>query len=302
MGKRFKRRTKPIILIVLICFVSINVFPYDIIGIEKKSENIVEVLLTVNYGEKIDDYVDTEYRVLKSDEDSIIYLISIESSDEKTTVNDICKLLNIPSKNNIVVNYGTTKGEYIWKDSEISKKSDYKWVTSLLAIAGVCIVYNAYKTVDTYEEVNIVKNKVWFTLFSITYLLLSEATNIFIKNKLKEFSESSIDMFDKFQHGIEKSHKEYKNEYVKSIVLGVSEKAFLALYAYYYGMLNTIFLVIHDTTHKTTTTLDLAILITNGMINNLTDESFARYLLLQGIKDRDYKDIITVKGMIYESP
>ncbi|MGD9679111.1 MAG: hypothetical protein AB7V16_12280 [Vulcanibacillus sp.] len=295
MGKILKSRTKSIMLTILICFITVNVFPYDIIGIEKKNENISEVLLTVNYGEKIDDYVDTEYRVLKSDADSAIYLISIESTREKTTINDICKLLNIPQNNHIAVNYEKIKGKYNWNGSKIKKIADFKWVTALLAITGVCIVF---KTIRTSGDKDVIKNKIWFTLFSISYLLLSEVSNIFIKNKLSEFNESSKDMFDRFQYGMEKSRKEYKNEYLKSTILKVFEGIFLSIYAYYYThMIGTGW-----NSSKSTTTFDLAILLTNAIINSLTDESLARYLLLRRIEDKEYKDIITVKGMIYESP
>jgi len=237
MRKRCKSRTKPIMLTILICFVTVNVFPYDIIGImiEDSKENAelkdAYLLVRKGYEESLDSL--GKYEVIRESEEEEFYLLKRGGLTEEG-IDSMYKELNGKDYNNIfMLDTPDYSGEFNIQKGKLHRAGNRDLIvnttaTVLLAastILGLAVTdTSGFAQTDKSERINIL-------LLTIPYAILSgiamfqSIRDIKVKNKKPESAES---IYDDFMRGMqdEENGRRYLNALeiflVSSALVGLS--------------------------------------------------------------------------------
>lgn len=220
MRKKCKSRTKPIILTILICFVTVNVFPYDIIGImiEDSKENAelkdAYLLVRKGYEESLDSL--GKYEVIRESEEEEFYLLKRGGLTEEG-IDSMYKELNGKDYNNIfMLDTPDYSGEFNIQKGKLHRAGNRDLIvnataTVLLAastILGLAVTdTSGFAQTDKSERINIL-------LLTIPYAILSgiamfqSIRDIKVKNKKPESAES---IYDDFMRGLQDKRVSNRN-------------------------------------------------------------------------------------------
>lgn len=233
MRKKCKSRTKPIILTILICFVTVNVFPYDIIGImiEDSKENAelkdAYLLVRKGYEESLDSL--GKYEVIRESEEEEFYLLKRGGLTEEG-IDSMYKELNGKDYNNIfMLDTPDYSGEFNIQKGKLHRAGNRDLIrnlttTSVIFLSGVTALFYANNEI-----------KLKIGLLTLPYLLINliELKEILAVYKMNKKTEvKPIDNYEQFING------KYKKD-VKNRILNPIELLFAVIGLNFYSVLLT---------------------------------------------------------------
>jgi len=219
MGNFKGKYIKTVVLISLVCFASVNIFPYDVIGImiekSKEDEGLKDAYLLIRkgYEESLDSL--GRYEVVKESDEEEFYLLK-RGGLTKEGIDSMYMELNGKDYNNIfMLDTPDYSGEFNIQKKQIDSKDIIIAGISLCLIFGTALTFNGYFT-----KIGVNDSKLQIlSIPSLTlaiYNFLFEISQLMIKRK---HADIPLNNYAEFINGLNCKKKEMNNNQILKRIL-----------------------------------------------------------------------------------